>query len=479
MTRKEWTKDEINFLINNAKKMSYEEMGIVLGRSKKSVFSKLSRITKKATITNIEALDDSHTRKKRDVPFKLNEDKIKLNKDVRWNREEIAFLREHSDKNIYFIAQELNRSVESIQYKFKSLKISRRREIWSNEDKIKAMSTKNNMIELLSIFNDKTEFQIREFFHLHKIEILPYYASVIDGKCHIKCSNCKVVKEHIKENFNGGGEGLVCSVCMRKRNCINNWKNKYGVILDEVKMFDTYNILEWYALKRKIGFRSYPREIATKENLIILGRHIIEKEFNYHSKNEIKTLQISLIDKFISLKSIYKHYTELYEWMNDIYPEFKFNSEDFKVIYLDDGITRCGSYKERDIYNYISDNFDTDVTLIGNNRSKGFYNEFYNENYYPDFKITKYKDVRLDKDIIIEYYGLYNPNVKGKNMVTRYNSKTHRKNNYYKRLDNIIFIDLYPFDLNDGFKGLNHKIKYALKGGEIIAKKESINTIIK
>ena len=77
----------------------------------------------------------------------------------------------------------------------------------------------------------------------------------------------------------------------------------------------------------------------------------------------------------------------------------------------------------------------------------------------PDFVIDNYKDIELVKPIIIEYYGLYLKNYQGElTMFKNYQDKIVLKNNYYKSRDDIIFIDLYPYDLKNNCEGVKNKL---------------------
>lgn len=109
------------------------------------------------------------------------------------------------------------------------------------------------------------------------------------------------------------------------------------------------------------------------------------------------------------------------------------------------------SIEEKEVYKYI-----LNYNVVINKNKKKFYNKKYDENYIPDFIINKINNITLKKPIIIEYFGLYRKN--NSYLFTDYNNKTIRKIEYYKSLDNICFIDLYPEDLKDNFKGVSEKL---------------------
>ena len=78
-----------------------------------------------------------------------------------------------------------------------------------------------------------------------------------------------------------------------------------------------------------------------------------------------------------------------------------------------------------------------------------FYNKEFNESYIPDFIIK-------DKNIIIEYFGLYVD--KNHEFIENYKRKTHRKIKYFINIEGYEFIDLYPDDLKNDFEGVRKKL---------------------
>ena len=123
-----------------------------------------------------------------------------------------------------------------------------------------------------------------------------------------------------------------------------------------------------------------------------------------------------------------------------------------------DNKTKLDSYQEKILFDYIYTNFKKiNIKAIGLNRNNKFYNEKYNENYIPDFLISKYNKNKLIKPIIIEYYGMYSENPSNQ-LFKDYKEKTQRKNEYYKSNPDIYFIDLYPTDIKNNFEGVREKL---------------------
>lgn len=155
----------------------------------------------------------------------------------------------------------------------------------------------------------------------------------------------------------------------------------------------------------------------------------------------------------------HKHYNNFYEWLNTLHPEYQIQESDFNVFIGCDGVTKCLSFEEKGVFDYIYRylNIKT-IKSFGLKRDKMFFNYDYNEQYVPDFKIENINnDLLLDKPLVIEYYGLYSPKNKSKK-IQIYVNKTNRKNNFYKNNNLFYFIDLYPEDLKNNYEGVRNKI---------------------
>ena len=157
----------------------------------------------------------------------------------------------------------------------------------------------------------------------------------------------------------------------------------------------------------------------------------------------------------------YKSY-HLYKWACEAFPECKdyWKESDFGNIYIGcDGIQRLNSIKEKYVFDFIYDNLNIKSIKAVGLRTKKYKFSVGNSNnidkfYYPDFIID---EIKFNKLIVLEYYGLYNTN-KPSGFIQAYIDKTHRKNEYYKSRDDIYFIDLYPDDLKNNFEGVRNKL---------------------
>lgn len=152
--------------------------------------------------------------------------------------------------------------------------------------------------------------------------------------------------------------------------------------------------------------------------------------------------------KFSAICDVYYN-SNLYQWINECYPN-TFTEKDFFNTIGNDG-TVLDSKDEVKIHNLLLENglkikyFENKISNM-----KNFYNRKFQEYYVPDWIIND--------EIIVEYYGWFNSYSYGRNeIITNYMDKTLRKNEFYKKLNGFQFIDLYPEDIENNFKGLIDK----------------------
>lgn len=140
-----------------------------------------------------------------------------------------------------------------------------------------------------------------------------------------------------------------------------------------------------------------------------------------------------------------KYYKNLWEWVNDCYPQ-KFILADFEI-----NPYRCNfdSMEESQIYDILKNTYKN---TIYNQRNTERTIEI--DRMIPDF-ITFTKN----NTYLIEYFGLYVKNRSDNKRISDYRNKTEEKINKYNKLNNYKTIFLYPTDLDNNFKGLHSKLK--------------------
>ena len=160
-----------------------------------------------------------------------------------------------------------------------------------------------------------------------------------------------------------------------------------------------------------------------------------------------------------------------YEWGCLTFPEYSdyWTPQMFGSTVAYDGV-KCGSKQEMLVYEFAK--IDMDLTYfesIGQKRSGEYVfelgEEYEYERFCPDFVLDYIsldsKKIKLNKPIIVEYYGMYIENHKCY-IYQNYVKKTKIKNQFYKSRDDIIFVDLYPNDLKNNCEGVNYKISEAM-----------------
>ena len=275
-------------------------------------------------------------------------------------------------------------------------------------------------------------------------------------------------------------------------NCLDSWKNVQDWVLKyfskqklkELYTFatfkiDTYDLLvEAYPIIKDNNLL-FEWELSRNNKTSIHDLSRFLREFVIYRMNDLVfdikddlptylnfTFMNELYPKFCAYLqnsgTRLRKFTSFYEWACLSYPEYskEWTPEDFGLCLAYDGV-KCDSKQEIMVYESIKRDLNIDgICAIGSNHS-GKYTYKYNgiNKICPDFVIDNYKDIELVKPIIIEYYGLYLKNYQGElTMFKNYQDKIVLKNNYYKSRDDIIFIDLYPYDLKNNCEGVKNKL---------------------
>ena len=156
-------------------------------------------------------------------------------------------------------------------------------------------------------------------------------------------------------------------------------------------------------------------------------------------------------------------FNNFYEWAILSFPEYKdyWTKSMFNIIESYDGY-EFDSNQEKCVYEYIKDNFFEFITPVGRKRVGNYI--FKNEKsiyskYCPDY-VVEYINVdgektKIQKPIIIEYYGLYDESNKTSEIMRNYRIKTKEKEDFYKGNKDIYYIGIYPQHIKPNFKGLN------------------------
>jgi hypothetical protein len=265
-----------------------------------------------------------------------------------------------------------------------------------------------------------------------------------------------VFKHYLKEYLNIDTKEKVISLRCNDIGCefVSTYlKHNGGWIKGLIEIFSEYSLYEW-------DFCDVPKNYWKDSiNADKYFKYMVEEYFKITSenaKNEIpkifrytylEELGLSRLNNLIKTHKRQESYCDLFI---ELYPQWNITKDDFNDFISYDGEI-LDSLEELKLYEFIK-NEKINIKPIKKTKSNTFVNELYNEKYIPDFVI---KNDKMKKPIIIEYFGLYNCK---SSIYQKYTPKANRKIEYFKSLEDIIFIDLYPEDLKDNFKGVREKL---------------------
>lgn len=251
----------------------------------------------------------------------------------------------------------------------------------------------------------------------------------------------KVLSIINKTNYNGN--------TLLENYAYKNYKSIHDCVID---IFSNYDIKHWefkfvtaHFFKDKNNVREYLTwfiEVVLKSNI----NNSIEYS-KYFTDNNLCALGFSRI---VHIKKHFK-YPNYFFMLKDLIDN-NISDIGFNICKAKDG-TLLDSNEEVILYEYIKHNISKNIKAIGKSRKNMYENN--GEKYAPDFELSC---IDKDKKIIIEYFGLYYENTYNNKILEEYKNKANRKIEYFSKLDNIMFVALYPNDLKNNFKGVSEKL---------------------
>lgn len=440
MGGKTWSNDELMILKENSYGKTYDEL------------SKLLPNRTRATIEGkCQALG-------------LNK-YIKLGNCKTWLDEDMIFLKNNHGKiPIVDIAKMLNKTKAEVSYQIRKLRINCQI-IWSDEEvELLFKNYKSKDVrQLSSLLKTKTEKQIYKKMTLLKLtckpidktsymnlnEVFKDYKRILKGeinkmkkdyplnydillfKYYLKVSNIIPTKDWVYS--------IHFSKFMKSCRLWNRIKKKWHSSYDFISAcFPQYNLKEYNFKTLQVREGFWKNDFNCYDN-IKYGIKQALKNNSIENPEDILIFNLDDIYKYFNRTMIYYRGKEiLYKYL-DFY-KIPYDSK----LYWND--IRFDSIEEMSVYKYIKNNHEFQITKC---RNIMFYNDMYNEGYKPDFLIE-------DKDIIIEYFGLYLD--KESLFIKNYIDKTNRKIEYYSTISKYNFIYLYPEDLKNNFEGVSKKL---------------------
>jgi hypothetical protein len=171
------------------------------------------------------------------------------------------------------------------------------------------------------------------------------------------------------------------------------------------------------------------------------------------------------VNKIIARKKMKSYY----EWAVLAFPEYAnlWSKDDFKLFEAKDG-SLCGSDDERCVYELLKYDLEIKYIQAVGVEYRGKYSltlpeEFEQEWVQTDFVIEfielSGRKYRLLKPIYIEYFGMYH-DLSTTEVMIKYRKKTKMKLEFYKSVEDIIFIPIFPKEYhNNKSHDLKKKIK--------------------
>jgi hypothetical protein len=143
---------------------------------------------------------------------------------------------------------------------------------------------------------------------------------------------------------------------------------------------------------------------------------------------------------------LHKYYKNLFEWVNEVYPD-RFEESDFVIGNYRDEFDSVEESQINDIlHNYfkniIYNQMNTDRTISFDGKT-------------PDWFVFTDEGC-----ILVEYFGLYVPQrAEGSSVIKDYIERADKKKNIYSKLEGYKLLYFYPEDIENNFKGVIEKIK--------------------
>lgn len=214
------------------------------------------------------------------------------------------------------------------------------------------------------------------------------------------------------------------------------------------KVFPLYRLYPWEITAPKMYWADMNnrncalRELIESQNI---WKDDIPKFLTYDN------LKGTRFAKFNAICSTY-YKSDYFNWVQDVFPN-EYNKEDFHPHFIFHDGYKMHSKIEVRIHNFLKQKFDQVRYIEKTDTQYHFYNKDFEEKYIPDWIV--------DGNIIIEYFGWYQPKSTNEKFKI-YTEKANRKTDFYNNFDGYLFSPIYPNDRYDLDNWLN-KIKINVK----------------
>lgn len=487
---KRWTEGDMRFLRDNYKTMPLDEQSAFLERSVTSLMSKARKMGLKRgrywtdlqkTIL-FDNLDKTYEELSKLIPDKTLSEitaycqskKIRTGSyQKKWSKEEETILRQSTyNKTIEDVYDLIpHRSKDAIRGKLQGMGISVKDEkYWTpyEEDYLRNNLSEKTVYEISIVLN-RSEVAIYkkasslglilvrdEFvFYNNLSEVFSDYKRLLDGdisrfrkrynqyydiilfKYYLKRCNITPTKEWV---YNIHFSELL-SECKLRSKVKSNWGSSFEFIS---ACFPKYKLKEYNFKTLQVRDGFWLKDYNCYDNI---RQGIIEMYANSIIENDAQILDLDL-------ETTYKYFHSSMICLRGIKILYKYldfyNIPYSNQVYYDN--TRFDSMEEMAVYKYIKLNINSNITKYD---GPAFYNDLYEERYFPDFILS----LNNDKKVIVEYFGMYRESSSSNHsVIENYISKTHRKIEYFKSIKEYSFIDLYSEDLKNNYQGVSQKL---------------------
>ena len=445
-----WTKEEIYILKNNEGKSIESLLLLLPNKNYTNIYSKAKKLN-----------------------IKL------ISKENYWKDEEILILKqfEYSNKTINDILLLLpNRSKHAIEKELSKLKITLK-----DPDTIPYSSTNEWMRkDSRRRFYKKYGIEIDNKISVIKYDIFQWWKWVYYGTPNGEYLNMIPYEFKTEENIKKLCRFIIENI-IGLNNKISLVNNSYFKMFLEYKMFfeifagmTLYDILNFiypeYNIKpydlKNVSLKYW----QSKQNFDEYINYVLNEVIKINELTNIKK-ELPIFFKYNRLDSRienvliyirkYHHYKNILECLNILHPEYNLEPKDFSIYTGIDGKSTFYSFEEKIVFDFIYTNLNLKtIKAIGSGKKSKyrFYpNNGQDEYYCPDFYLDVINSIKLDKPLIIEYYGLFDEKSNYK-LLVYYREKTIRKEIYYSNNKNIYYVGLYPKDLKNNCQGIRNKI---------------------
>lgn len=337
----------------------------------------------------------------------------------KWTESEIDYLKENYTTLKYSeIGDALNRSQKSIEKKIINLNLRKNNKLGRKSKR----KTNNSNIKKKNRWNKEEEIYLSNNYGTLSINELTNKLNRTPNSIFKKANRLGLIKTTYSKN----GEKI------SKKNKTEEWKVNF--------IIDNFFVLKKEEISKVVNL--------TEEQVYHIARYrgikSTDKEYREYCEEEINVIKDNWANRDIKkILSLLNGRTE--RAIISKASQLGLLCDKTLTNTSKDGIV-LNSGEEKMLYEFIRFDMGINIVPIGLKKEMKMYNDVYEESYYPDFIIYDISN----RPIIIEYYGMIT--------IEKYKEKSFRKNEYYKSLNEYEFIDLYPKDLKNNFKGVKNKL---------------------